>query len=112
MVDTVARPARRLERGQRRPFGGDERPVRLVLGTLVDPAFQQLLFGRLQFLVRLGRRHAVAVGRVDAGDQLALAALAGDDGAAAAFQLLGGGGNLVETQARFAGLFVRAVTGV
>ena len=39
------------------PCGGDERPVRLVLGPGGDPLLEHLLLGGRELLVRLGGRH-------------------------------------------------------
>ena len=58
----------------------NERPVRLILGALGDPADQQLLLGRLHHLVRLRRRHQFArLGREHAFDRQAFLRVARGD---------------------------------
>ena len=55
-------------------------PVKVVLRALGDPALKQRFLGGIEFLARVGRRHEVVlVVRDDAGDQFALAWLAGHD---------------------------------
>src|SRR5439155_626266 len=60
VVDGVADPAERLDGRGRGPLRRDERPVRLVLGALGDPALERLLLGLGQLLLRLARRHPLA----------------------------------------------------
>ena len=90
VVDGVARPLCVGHRGHRRPLGRDERPVRLPLGTLVDPEPQGLDLVRAQ-RVLVGARHdrgiqAQPVGHphqrvvgADPVDEQALVGVAGDD---------------------------------
>jgi hypothetical protein len=68
--------------------GGDGRfdglfigPVLLVGGTLLDPLFQDVLLTLGELLVRIRRRHEVVfvIGE-DAGDELAFAGFAGNEG--------------------------------
>ena len=63
----------RWRRHRRKLVHRDERPVRLVVGPLGDPAAQQRLLGVRQRQVRVGRRHHVVFEvREDAPDELAL----------------------------------------
>ena len=67
---------RRHHRAHRR----DERPMRLILRALGDPAPQRFLFRSRQRLVRFRRRHQLVWIRAeDAHDRVALLRLAGDD---------------------------------
>ena len=56
--------------GNRRTHRRDKRPMRLVLGPLLNPAAQQRFLGRGKRLAAVGRRHRdVRVGRLDAFDE-------------------------------------------
>ena len=86
-IDLAACPAARGDRRQRRRGGRDERPVRLPLGALFDPADQRRLLDLVEREVRIGRRHHhLGVGAGDAADQLALGRAARHDGAMARLQ--------------------------
>ena len=88
MVDRVERPAAspRLAKRKAGALGRDEGPVVLPLGTLLNPAPDQLLLAVGESTAGVGRRHDVI--RVVGGDaavNLALAWLAVDERAHAVF---------------------------
>src|SRR5205823_8134015 len=92
VVNGVERRVVLAERRQRRSLGGDQRPVRLVLASLLYPARQQGDLARRQVLTNLGRRHAlVRILARDPLNQFALADLARRDHAVAAAVAVGAG---------------------
>ena len=102
--------AGRAHGGQRRTRRRDERPVRLPLGALFDPADEDGLLDLIECQVRVGRRHHhLGVGAGDAADQFAAAGPAGDDGAAAGGEIAEGAVLLIEAEAGFADAVVRTV---
>ena len=112
MVDRVDRPALVLHLGQRRPDRLDVGPVLGVRGALLDPAFEQRRSpASVSGLPSLaGGIRQGGVGGHDAGEQLALVRLAGDDRlAGAALEVLHRAVAGVEAQAGLAGLVVGAV---
>ena len=85
-------------------------PVRLVDGSLGDPAAEELFLGICQRLVRLLFRHDVfGVGREDAFDDLTLIRLARYDRDRAALAGLQRVFAEIEAQAAFTGLRIEAV---
>ncbi len=95
--------------GQRRFYGGDERPVLFVLGPLLYPLLEKCFLLRLECAVGIGRRHHVrfVIAR-HAPPELALLGVAGDDGRDVVVLDEGGVGG-VESQVGLAGLFIEAV---
>ena len=80
----------------------DERPMPFELRPALDPLAQRFDIGRLQFDLRLGRRHLlIGVGRVDPPPRFAFVQPAGERGRDAV--------GVVEPQIGFAMLFIRPV---
>ena len=81
-VDRVADPCRVLHRRQLGPLRGNERPVRLILGPVGDPALEHVFLRWVSFLVVAGGGiELLGILGVDPGDQLARFGVAGRDGA-------------------------------
>ena len=79
-VDRVLHPCLVLHGWHRRPSRCEKRPVRLILGPLLDPAAKGCFLIGCQHLLRRGRRHDfVGVSREDAPQRFALVGLAGHD---------------------------------
>src|SRR5262249_741810 len=79
-VDGIAYPRGVLDRRRYRPARGDECPVDAPGRTLVDPALECLDLGRSERLLGARRRHdRLGILVRDPLDDLAVAALAGDD---------------------------------
>ena len=79
-VDGVRIASRLAHDGERRALGPDEGPVRLVGGTLLDPALEQGSLARREGLVRLGRGHdLLGIGGGDPPDEGALRGVPLDD---------------------------------
>src|SRR5262249_9711221 len=96
-----------------RPLDLQIRPVTLPLGAFVDPGSQDFDFLLLEPFSGLRRRHDFVVARAcDAGDQLALAALARQDGVPAGFQSRQGRLLSVQAQSGLTLALVRAMAGV
>jgi len=109
-IETAPHPCGVFHRRQGCLLGLEERPVRLPVGPLEDPALHDLLLGRGEVFMGLGRGHdLVGVGADESLPEGALAEVTGHDGRPA----LGGGGEepllRVEPEAGLAGARIRAM---
>ena len=91
---------------------GNEGPVRLVFGTLLDPFLKEFLLTRGQRSDGFGRGHnLIGIGAVDALIDRALGQVARNDGADVLFAVFGEGLlRDVQTKIGFARVFIGAVT--
>ena len=121
-MGTLARPVFRLTRmdGQECPSYGrnhwplrrDERPVRLVLGPLLDPALEQFDLPSRQRLAAVHWRHLFArVSGPDPASQLTLTELPRHEGDATRSQLRLGVFGHIQPQPRLSCLLIRPMTG-
>lgn len=107
-IDRVRRPRRCRDGG---PLRGEEGPVPLIGGSLLNPAAEDLLLLVRENFSAFVRRHEVGVGRIekDAGDDLALGRLAGGDGSRPGLCRTKGGLGQIETKSGFSVFLVGTV---
>ena len=79
MIDAVLHPRPVADSGQPRPTRWHKRPVSIIRRTFIDPLTDLVNFRQGQLVPGFLRRHpVVGIGGGDAGEQLALAPIAGN----------------------------------